>query len=102
MTSTANLQVFLLDLSEESFGEPHEASFSQLDLVAHLELQHRLLWHELYPRDRRVRPTRKLVDLQLPLVEQDRVAQDADLVQRIAVLALDSREPVHEHVVQEQ
>jgi hypothetical protein len=46
--------------------------------------------------------TRKLVDLQLALVEEDRVTHYADLVQRIAVLSLDAREPVHEHVVEEQ
>ena len=47
-------------------------------------------------------PIRELVDLQLAVVEQEGVTYDADFIQRISVLTLDAREPVHEHVVQEE
>src|SRR5207249_7511391 len=66
------------------------------------ELQEGLFWRECQRRDGRLRPSREPFDLQLSAVEEDRVAQDADLVQRITVLSLDAGEPVHEHVVQKE
>jgi hypothetical protein len=39
--------------------------------------------------------------LQLSAVQQDRIAQNADRVQRIAVLVFDIPVPMHEHVIEE-
>src|SRR5204863_8873369 len=90
------------ELGEKRGGEPREAGLAQLDLVPVSELQEGLFWRERQRRDGRLRPSWKPFDLQLSAVEEDRVAQDADLVQRIAVLSLDAGEPVHEHVVQKE
>src|SRR5216110_21838 len=92
----------LLELREERGGEPREVGLAQLDLVPVSELQEGLLGRESQGRDGRLRPSREPVDLQLSAIEEDRVAQDADLVQRIAVLSLDAGEPVDEHVVQKE
>src|SRR5207249_7207523 len=92
----------LLELGEKRGGEPREVGLAQLDLVPVSELQEGLFWRECQRRDGRLRPSREPFDLQLSAVEEDRVAQDADLVQRITVLSLDAGEPVHEHVVQKE
>src|SRR6267143_2102531 len=91
-----------LKLGEKGLGEAHEVGLAHPDLVARLELQDGLLRREAHSRTGGVRPTGQLVDLQLAPVEQHRVAKDADLIQRIAVFALDAGEPMHEHVVQEE
>src|SRR5439155_712075 len=92
----------LLELGEKRGGEPREVGLVQLDVVPVSELQEGLFWRERQGRDGRLRPSREPFDLQLSAIEEDRVAQDADLVQWIAVLSLDAGEPVHEHVVQEE
>src|SRR5439155_4212959 len=62
-------QIFLLNLREEGFAEPHKVGFAQLDVVAAAELQHRPLRRELERSAGRVRPSWELVDLQLALEE---------------------------------
>src|SRR5881409_485557 len=80
----------LFKLGEKGFGEALEIGGAEPDLVAPFELQHGLLRGELDSRNGRIRPPWEPVDLQLAPVEQDRIAQDADLVQRVAVLAFDA------------
>src|SRR5712691_10449 len=101
-TQSTDLPVFFLDLGEKRLGEAHEVAFGQLDLVAHLEPKHGLLRRELDRGAGRIWPAWELVDLKLALGEQERVAQHADLVQRIAILpvarAPDPGPTVDEHV----
>jgi hypothetical protein len=57
--------------------------------------------HSLKRSSARHRRLWKRHNLQLSAVQQDRIAQNMDLVQRIAVLAFDNPQPVHELVIEE-
>src|SRR5438445_5817342 len=69
----AGLRVPFLNLGEEGLGEPNEVGFAHSDLVARLQLQHGLVRREREARDGGVRPPGEPVDLELALVEHDRV-----------------------------
>jgi hypothetical protein len=53
------------------------------------------------PEPAELGPSGHLIDRQPVLVEENRVAENAHLVQRIATLAFDACEPVYEHVIEQ-
>jgi hypothetical protein len=66
-------------VGEEGLGEPHEVGFAELHHIAHLELKNGLLRRKLERSSGGHRPFWRRLNLQLSAVQQDRIAQNANL-----------------------